>query len=129
MEEQGFLKQNIPLEMLLLRPLRTQQTMMAMIMTARAATTGTIRLGFAKNIISCSSSSTFPDDLESPGSSLAGARVPVTKVLMALLDKYFSKCWLQMCQPHRDTDWIFQCHSNFKTVKAICSIIALSILC
>ena len=40
--------ENIPLVMALLRLLMTQITMMAMMMTARAATTGTMRLRFVR---------------------------------------------------------------------------------
>ena len=64
--------------MLLLRLLRTQMTIMAMMMTARAATTGTTRLRLVrKYMILCSSSSVpLRSALPSPPSSLAGARVP-----------------------------------------------------
>ena len=52
-------------------------TMMAMMMTARAATTGTTRLRLVrKYMILCSSSSGPTSALPSPPSSLAGARVP-----------------------------------------------------
>ena len=77
--------------MLLLRLLRTQMTIMAMMMTARAATTGTTRLRLVrKYMILCSSSSGPTSALPSPPSSLAGARVPGEVLFEATAD-FFHK--------------------------------------
>ena len=70
---------NIPLVMAAFLLLMTQMTMMAMTMTARAATTGTIRLTLVTKAISWDSRSVKPP--EPPGemlslTSLAGARAP-----------------------------------------------------
>ena len=54
----------------------TQITMMAIMMTARAATTGTIRLTLVKNAMSCDSRSPLPPVFTLSFTSLAGARVP-----------------------------------------------------
>ena len=67
---------NIPLVIALFLLLMTQMTMMAMMMTDIAATTGTIRLTLVRKAISWDSRSPLP--LEPPLSltSLAGAKVP-----------------------------------------------------
>ena len=75
--------------MLLLRLLRTQMTIMAMMMTARAATTGTTRLRLVrKYMILCSSSSGPVSALLSPPSSRAGARVPGEVLFEAAADLF-----------------------------------------
>ena len=67
-------------------------TMMAMMMTARAATTGTTRLRLVrKYMILCSSSSGPTSALPSPPSSLAGARVPGEVLFEATADFFFHK--------------------------------------
>ena len=72
--------------MALLRLLMTQITMMAMMMTARAATTGTMRLRLVRKAMIWVSRSPTPERMLSFGSSRAGARVPVNRqVLMASL--------------------------------------------
>ena len=54
----------------------TQITMMAMMMTARAATTGTMRLRLVRKAMTWVSRSPAPGEMLSLGTSLAGARVP-----------------------------------------------------
>ena len=64
-------------------------TIMAMMMTARAATTGTTRLRLVrKYMILCSSSSGPVSALLSPPSSRAGARVPGEVLFEAAADLF-----------------------------------------
>ena len=71
----------------------TQITMMAMTMTARAATTGTIRLTLVTKASSWDSRSPEP---EPPGTrlsltSLAGARVPTNRQCFDRMLKYYKR--------------------------------------